>query len=54
MFNNAAIARSDFELSASVIICGKTDGTTCHETPYLSFSQPQGPSCPSCDSRLQK
>src|SRR4051812_38447435 len=28
-------------------------GTTCHETPNLSFSQPHGPSSPPAESSLQ-
>ena len=38
------MTRSDFVWSGSVIIFGITAGTTCHDRPYLSFSQPQGPS----------
>src|ERR1700689_3494536 len=46
--------RSDFALSASVIICGKAEGTTCQDKPNLSLSQPHGPSLPPSDSFLQK
>ena len=40
----------DFAPSASFIIRGKTDGTTCQDRPNLSFSQPHGPSLPPSDS----
>src|SRR5512135_1533024 len=48
------MTRSDFAASASVIICGSTDGTICQDKPYLSLSQPHGPSCPPSVSLLQK
>jgi len=40
------MTRSDFVESGSVIIFGIAAGTTCHDSPYLSFNQPQGPSWP--------
>src|SRR5262245_61097353 len=33
-------ARFDFVVSGSFSISSMARGTTCHETPYLSFSQP--------------
>jgi hypothetical protein len=42
----AFMTRADFLASGSVIIFGMADGTTCHDRPNLSFSQPQGPSRP--------
>jgi hypothetical protein len=36
----ASMALLDFSASGSLIISIKTMGTTCHETPYLSLSQP--------------
>ena len=50
----AFVTRCDFWASASASISGSTVGTTCQETPYLSFSQPQGPSSPPLPSLLQK
>ena len=36
------------------IRCGNADGTTCQDNPYLSLSQPQGPSWPPSLSFSQK
>lgn len=40
IFIIAFIARSAFAVSGSVNISGNTVGTICHDTPYLSLSQP--------------
>lgn len=42
----ALVVLAAFAPSGSVTIPGSTSGTTCQESPYLSFSQPQGPSSP--------
>ena len=54
IFRNAFMTRSDFLGSGSVIIFGILAGTTYHDTPYLSLSQPHGPSSPPWVSLLQK
>ena len=53
IFMKAFMTRADLVRSGSVIIFGMADGTTCQETPNLSFSQPQGPSWPSAVSAFQ-
>ena len=40
MRSMAFITRSDFDLSGSINIWGSTAGTTCHERPNRSLSQP--------------
>jgi hypothetical protein len=40
----SSMTRFAAAVSSSRIISSKTVGTICHETPNLSFSQPQGPS----------
>src|ERR1700704_4674775 len=37
----------------SPIICPRAEGTTCHETPNRSLSQPHGPSSPPSVRRAQ-
>src|SRR6266498_1798305 len=43
----------DFAGSGSLSISPKTLGLICHDNPYLSFSQPQGPCSPPADSLSQ-
>src|SRR5437762_3483472 len=43
----------DFSGFLSCNISGKTVGTTCHDTPYLSFSQPHCPFSPPAESSSQ-
>jgi len=50
----AFINCADFLASGSTIIDNSTIGTTRQESPYLSLSQPQDPSCPPSVSLLQK
>lgn len=40
----ASIVRWAFSGSESLISSSRIVGITCHETPYLSLSHPQGPS----------
>src|SRR6266568_8365521 len=42
-----------FSGSGSVSISSSTIGTTCHDRPYLSFSQPHCPPSPPMDSLSQ-
>src|SRR5690606_15107266 len=41
---NAAVTRATFAASASCIISSSAFGTTCHDRPNRSLTQPQGPS----------
>jgi hypothetical protein len=50
----AAITRCDFAGSLSPISSINAVGTTCHETPNLSLSQPHWTSWPPADSFVQK
>src|SRR3974390_1809346 len=43
---NEFMTRLGFAGSGSLYMRGMHAGTTCQERPNLSFSQPQGPSCP--------
>src|SRR5674476_406101 len=47
------MTRCDFCTSAPVSISCRTTGTTCQETPNLSFSQPQGCFSPPLESFSQ-
>src|SRR3972149_9809250 len=40
IWSNPSITFSDLSASLSCNISPKTVGTTCHDTPYLSLSQP--------------
>jgi hypothetical protein len=40
IWSMAFITRRDFSASASPSIAPRLAGTTCHETPYLSVTQP--------------
>ena len=51
--NIASVTRRAFTGSGSVIMSMSTVGTTCQNSPYLSFSQPQATSWPPSDSRSQ-
>jgi hypothetical protein len=53
IFIKAFITRADFAGSGSAIMRGTALGTTCQDRPNLSFSQPQGPSCPPAVSAFQ-
>src|ERR1017187_431256 len=44
--NIALVTRSAFSTSGSFISSSNTFGVTCHDRPYLSFNQPQGPGLP--------
>src|SRR5437868_9435802 len=46
IFNIACSAAAEFPDLPSDSICMSTLGTTCHETPNRSLSQPHGPSSP--------
>src|SRR3989441_368562 len=54
IFSIAAMTRFDFSGSLSCSISTKTVGTTCHETPNLSLSQPHWTSSPPAESFSQK
>src|SRR5712692_4551557 len=41
---------SDFLASLSCNSSPRAEGTICHDKPYLSFSQPHGPSSPPSES----
>ena len=49
----ASIARADLSASGSFISSVNRVGMICQDTPYLSLSQPHGPSSPPSVSRLQ-
>ncbi len=51
---NAFMTLCILSLSGPVSNSGSTVGTTCQETPNLSFNQPQADSSPPSVSRLQK
>ncbi|RPK76899.1 hypothetical protein EES42_02565 [Streptomyces sp. ADI95-17] len=46
MVSIARVVLAAFAPSGSVTNDSSTSGTTCQERPYLSFTQPQGPSSP--------
>ncbi len=46
IFRKAWVTRARASGSSSAIISSMAAGTTCHERPYLSFSQPHWPSSP--------
>ena len=50
----ACMTASDFSSSSSCSSSGSNDGTTCHDRPYLSWSQPHWPGWPPSESRSQK
>ena len=47
------MTRCERSRSGSASSSKRTRGTTCHETPKRSLSQPQGPSSPPSESVLQ-
>src|SRR5687767_16007647 len=49
----ASMTLFDLAGSGSLSISPNTVGLTCHDNPYLSFSQPHGPSSPPADSFSQ-
>src|SRR6266568_3081565 len=49
----ACMTRCDFAASLSLTSLPKTVGTICHESPYLSLSQPHCTSLPPAESFLQ-
>src|SRR2546423_3421363 len=53
IFRRASIIFAGFPDFGSLIIRPKAVGTTCHDTPNRSLSQPQGPSSPPAESRDQ-
>src|SRR3982074_2883273 len=53
IFKSASIIFAGFPDFGSLIIVPNEAGTTCHETPNRSLSQPQGPSSPPSESRTQ-
>src|SRR3977135_2062986 len=48
--SSACLARCDRALSLSPSSSGRTVGTSCHDRPYRSLSQPQRSSLPPADS----
>src|SRR3981081_2662486 len=53
ILNIASMTLFDFAGSASPSICPRTVGLICHDKPYLSLSQPQGPCSPPAESFSQ-
>src|SRR5437773_6059931 len=49
----ACMTRCDFAASLSLNSSPKTVGTICHESPYLSLSQPHSTSLPPAESFVQ-
>src|SRR5260370_1235978 len=54
IFSIAAMTRLDFSRSLSCSISTRTVGTTCHDTPNLSLSQPHCTWWPPAESFSQK
>src|SRR3989442_6525802 len=53
ILSNASIPFREFPDRGSPIISPSAAGTTCHDTPKRSLSQPHGPSSPPSERRFQ-
>src|SRR5712691_10865422 len=53
ILSNASMTFPEFPDRGSPIISPSAAGTTCHDTPKRSLSQPHGPSSPPSESRFQ-
>src|SRR2546430_9426828 len=54
IFSTACMTLFDFPAFLSCNNLGKTEGTICHDTPYLSLSQPHRLGCPHSEGLHQK